>query len=248
MEEKQHKVHIVTWPKEPARLKHSFESNEPCPVSVKFEKDPANVVVSTTPENPLAVNMDMSVKAREAIPICIKVCEPICARSDYFIGITIFDRPTAGINVRGETRIVNCREDDKPRRICMNFQEFKGGEFFAAPFTHHDLTFAPLGAQLRTVTFGAPAGTVKLAFPKEGVRVEFPGAVNNIRLTLNNYSGPTLDVTAFSGSAAAEHITVPIQNEVREVNLSASGVTSVEIKGGNNEAAIVEICYEILKK
>ena len=48
--------------------------------------------------------MNMNVTAKEPIPVCIKLCEPICARSDYTIGINIFDNPFASITVRGLTK------------------------------------------------------------------------------------------------------------------------------------------------
>ena len=103
-------IFIVSWPKEPAKLEHSFKET-PCPVSISFEKNPANVVLHTDPEQPLHVEMAMNVVAKEAIPVCIQLCEPICAKSDYTIGIDIFDRPVVAINIRGLTRFFNCRED-----------------------------------------------------------------------------------------------------------------------------------------
>jgi hypothetical protein len=104
-------VRIVEWPKEPARLEHHFELDKPCPVSILFDQAPAHVVVSPL-EQPLNIDMQMSLKAREPIPVCIKLCEPICAKSDYTIGITIFDRPVATINVRGLTRLFACQKEE----------------------------------------------------------------------------------------------------------------------------------------
>jgi hypothetical protein len=50
------------------------------------------------------------VSVKGQVPICIRVCEPICAKSEYSIGITIFDRPVATITVSGQTRFFNCDE------------------------------------------------------------------------------------------------------------------------------------------
>ena len=47
---------------------------------------------------------------RDTVPVCIKLCEPICAESRYEIGVDIFDRPDAKIVVSGTTRFFNCRE------------------------------------------------------------------------------------------------------------------------------------------
>jgi hypothetical protein len=73
--------------------------------------DPVNVAMANPPERPFNVNMNMSLLTREVIPLCIKVCEPICARSEYTIGIDIFDRPVAAITVKGQTRLFNCKEE-----------------------------------------------------------------------------------------------------------------------------------------
>ena len=64
------------------------------------------------PKEPLNINaaMDSSVAVRGDVPICIRLCEPICAKSEYAIGITIFDRPVATITVSGLTRLFNCGE------------------------------------------------------------------------------------------------------------------------------------------
>jgi hypothetical protein len=47
---------------------------------------------------------------RDTVPVCIKLCEPICADSRYEIGIDIFERPVAKITIGGVTRFFNCRE------------------------------------------------------------------------------------------------------------------------------------------
>ena len=104
-------VNIKTWPKESALLKHEFEGGTPCPVSITFEEPPANVVVRTEPQRPIDVNMAMNLIAKETVPVCIKLCEPICADSEYTIGIVIFDRPVATITIKGRTSLSNCREE-----------------------------------------------------------------------------------------------------------------------------------------
>lgn len=95
-------VRIVEWPKDQALLDH------------RFEKDaPAHVVVRSD-EQPFQVEMDMNLAARGVIPVCIQVCEPICAESAYTIAIDVFDRPVAAITIKGLTRLFNCRDDKTP--------------------------------------------------------------------------------------------------------------------------------------
>lgn len=106
----EHDVRIVGWPEEPARLTHQFRSEEPCPVSVQFNEAPANVVIHTNPGERIDVDMAMNLRVKDVLPVCIKMCEPLCAKSEYVIGITIFDRPVATITVSGLTRLFNCRD------------------------------------------------------------------------------------------------------------------------------------------
>lgn len=106
----EHDVNILSWPNEPARLEHHFNSEKPCPVSLSFDTTPAHVILSGSFDNPLAVDMNMNLKVPETIPICIRLCEPICAESNYTIGLSIFDRPLISITIRGKTRFYSCNE------------------------------------------------------------------------------------------------------------------------------------------
>ena len=237
-------VKIVAWPEEPAKVEHRFNSEKPCPVSIAFEKTPANVIVHSNPKEPLHVDMAMNVIAKETIPVCIKMCEPICVKSKYAIAIDIFDRPVANIVLQGETRISNCREgDDNVRPLCVDFDKLKKGMEFTEALTHQEFKFTPLGEKLRTVDFGDPAGRIKLAFSGEGIRIDLPQEAGQVKLTVNNYAGQTLDFFVYTGSTLANQFSQDIVNEVKEIFISRSGVTAIEIKGGNNEAAVVEVCF-----
>lgn len=111
MAEESH-VTVMAWPKESLPVTHQFDSDEPCPVLIGFnEKTEANVIVRTSPREPLRVDMGMKVSAERPFPVCIQMCEPICAKSDYTVQIEIFDRPVIAIRVKGLTRLFNCREE-----------------------------------------------------------------------------------------------------------------------------------------
>jgi hypothetical protein len=92
-------VKITQWPEQQAQVTHSFNPAKP-----------ASVSISTVPQQPLQVDMAMAVSSREPVKLCVSVCEPICAHSEYTIGIDVFDRPVASITVRGTTRLFNCAE------------------------------------------------------------------------------------------------------------------------------------------
>ncbi len=51
---------------------------------------------------------ELDLAAKQDIPLCLKICEPICVKSTYTISIDIFDRPVALIRVQGETRLEAC--------------------------------------------------------------------------------------------------------------------------------------------
>lgn len=236
-------VRIVGWPAEPAQVSHRFESEQPCPVSISFNETPAQVILTNDPKQPLAVDMDMLVRAREPIPFCIKVCEPICAESNYTIGINIFDNPFASITVRGLTRLFNCQETPPGERTCVSFENLPANQEYPAPFQWNGLNFIPIKDPLRSSPIGDPQGVMKLAFPPTGMRIDFLGSVNNVTLTVNNYAGDSLDFAVFSGGTLLERFTEPIDNEVKTLELAHTGVTAVEISGGRNESALVEVCY-----
>ncbi len=237
-------VTIVAWPKEPAQLEHQFKEDSPLPVTISFDETAARVIVSTDPQKPLAVDMNMRVSAREPIPLCIKLCEPICAKSDYTIGINIFDNPFATINVRGTTRLGDCREEPPPKQsVCVAFDQIMQGQVFTSAFSEQGLTFTPLGGELRAVTFGEPAGRMKLAFTDAGVRIDFPQPVEDVVLTLNDYASPNLQISVFAGTTLLNQFTVSIANTVKDVTLSQSGITAITVVGGKNEAALVQVCY-----
>ena len=125
---------------------------------------------------------------------------------------------------------------------CIDFAELQAGIIYKEPFTHQQLTFTPLGDQVRTALIGDPSSQVKLAFPSKGVRVDFPEPVDEVKLTVNNYAGRTLNFIAYDGDTVLNAFTEIVDNEVKTLTISETHMTAIEISGGKNEAAIVEIC------
>jgi hypothetical protein len=107
-------VKILEWPPQPAQLEHHFVGGPSCPVEISFDKTPAEVNVHASAQDPVHVDMQMNMNltARNTIPVCIEVCRPICAQSEYTIHIEVFDRPVAAITIRGLTRLFNCDEKE----------------------------------------------------------------------------------------------------------------------------------------
>jgi hypothetical protein len=82
-------------------------------ISFDTEKAPANVLIAPSP---LKVSMSLSPtpvvpgQPREPIPVCISLCEPICANCQCTIGIRILGIPIATITMKCQSRIHNCEE------------------------------------------------------------------------------------------------------------------------------------------
>ncbi|MGZ4722761.1 MAG: hypothetical protein ACXV8L_00965 [Ilumatobacteraceae bacterium] len=74
--------------------------------------DENNVHIVEWPKGPLdsRIALDM-MSTREPVAVCIKLCEPICVKSEYVISIDIFDRPVSTITLRGKTTFYNCPEE-----------------------------------------------------------------------------------------------------------------------------------------
>ena len=103
-------VRVLSWPEEAVGLSHQFDVDEPVPLHVSFTEKPATVNVSTSPGMSLNVNMDMNLNARNTLPVCLSVCEPVCIQSDYKIQLNLFNRPVISISIKGKTVLYSCGE------------------------------------------------------------------------------------------------------------------------------------------
>ena len=242
-------VRIVGWPEGgAARLEHEFLMEEPCPVSILFLKPPANVVIHTSEKEPLHVDMKMRVSTEDTFPVCVKLCEPVCADSSYTVGLEVFDRPVAVIRLRGGTKIFSVGEEEPSDLVCVDFSDQEPKQRFTDVFIHHDLRFVPLDSVVHTTLAGEPQGEVKLAFGSPGLRIELPAPVDFIQLKIGSYGGPTLDFSVFAGAALAYQFSENIVNEVKDIWIEQPGTTALEIRGDNLECTLVEVCADNLKR
>ncbi|MCB0019820.1 MAG: hypothetical protein KDE09_18650, partial [Anaerolineales bacterium] len=143
-------------------------------------------------------------------------------------------------------------EPEPCEEICIDFNDLPKPHVYTAPFSYKSLTITPLGQTVRAQDLGDPAGQLKLVFPREGVRVDFPVPLTELELTVNNYAGRTLRIVVFDGAAVIQDFTAVVANEVRTLNLTAPQMTAVAVMGGDNEASIVRLCTcldpEIVRK
>src|SRR5437016_1781349 len=95
-------IRIVAWPDGPAALRHTGDVEQPVRLLIAMEADPPVDVELRTSE-PLDVRMAMVVVAPSPVPLCIDVADPICATSDYRVGVDLFDQDVMSVGVRGTT-------------------------------------------------------------------------------------------------------------------------------------------------
>ncbi len=237
----QENVKISAWPANPARLTHEF-GEAPCPVRIHFEASPARVRLETTTQQPIQLAMGTSLSAKSPLPICIRVCEPICAESDYRVGMTVFDQAVAQVTVRGRTRLGQC--DEGKSTVCVNFSSLTPNTPVTNGVELRGLKFKPVAGELRVTSAGQPPGEMKLAFDSQGVAIEFPAPANGVVLRLNCHSGAGLRLIIHVASGVSTAHDIAIVNEAKTVPVSEQQVVRVEVVGGNNEASLSEVCFE----
>ncbi|MEL7533745.1 MAG: PKD domain-containing protein, partial [Bacteroidota bacterium] len=124
---------------------------------------------------------------------------------------------------------------------CINFEQISGGPI-SSPIPFQGLEIIPLGPEVYRTTIGEPAGINKLGFPPQGIRINFPVAVNELRIRLNNYAGDSLEVETYNGTTLLNAYTERLVNEVKAFTYTAANMTGIVIKGGDYEASVIEIC------
>jgi|WetSurMetagenome_2_1015567.scaffolds.fasta_scaffold11859_3 hypothetical protein len=105
---------IDHWPNDVPQFQHEVDiKNIPqVPVSVAFQATNALGVTLHGSSDPMNVNV--GIVQKQPIPVCIKLCEPICARSNYTIGLDLLCIPLFKVNVQGLTKLYNCASEVTP--------------------------------------------------------------------------------------------------------------------------------------
>jgi hypothetical protein len=236
-------VRILTWPEGPATLWHAGEDEQP--VRLRFAMDPEPPLgVALRTDDPLDVRMRLDVAGREPVALCIDVGEPICATSDYRVGVDVFDQSVAAVAVRGTTRVERCAGRPEPAEMCRRFDEVETGEAGVPAVRSGEVRLRSLsGGVLRAIRSESPEGVTAVFFPEAGVRVDLPGPCQGVRLGVRN-GGSELTVRVLGdGGGRADRTVGATGDAVATIELDEDSVTAVELRGGNNEAGVVEVCY-----
>lgn len=125
---------------------------------------------------------------------------------------------------------------------CINFSDLRSGVSIHKPFQFEGLTFIPGERGVFTTTLGEPNGQVKLGFHSAGMRIDFPQVVDFLRLTITNYAGRIITLEVLYEDEIMASFEEIISNETKTIELEEPQMTGIIIRGGDSEAALVEIC------
>lgn len=129
------------------------------------------------------------------------------------------------------------------REVCVDFSDLPRDREFSQPFTYQDLRITPFGPVVRATPIGDPPGVLKLGFGPKGVRFDLPEPVDEVTITVNNYAGRILNFAALVGETEALTFDEIVFNQVKTVKIQQPGMTGLIVRGGANEASVVQICY-----
>jgi hypothetical protein len=242
MEEEKNHVYIVSWPKEPAHLEHQFKKGSPAEVEIRFDKNPANLVIEQWPKDPMNVDMNMHLMVRQPVPVCIRLCEPICAKSDYKISVNFLDRPIGSIVIKGMTKFFACT-DNEAQQVCVKFNDLKEGMTFESGMTYEGLTFTPVSNQVSVITNYDPVGMNKLRFPPAGIRIDFPYPVDKVSLRVFRHAEQVFHLAAYAGTVLLKTADEGVHEGQNTLEIAQEDMTSVVLSGGKYAEALIEVCY-----
>jgi hypothetical protein len=211
----QQDVTIASWPSEPMEVTHL-----------------------TDPERTPRVDMNMNMRADRPVPVCFTLCEPICARSDYTIGLSIFDNPVVRIRIVGETRVQACRDQtDSPPSTpdCVDFTTLKANTRLPEKL-EHDGAVIELGDATNTVS---ASGTVGLVVPAGGMRVSFPSAVTAATVRLVAAERDAV-VEGRAGDSLVTSVQVSRAAGVQHVDVPGLQLTTIAINGEGT--IVLDVC------
>ena len=125
---------------------------------------------------------------------------------------------------------------------CIDFKDLKNDMVIQKPFQYKGLSFIIGKRGVFTTKIGEPDKQVKLGFHREGMRIDFPEVIDFLELTITNHAGRIIEIEALFEEEIVANTQEIIYNETKKVTLDGLQMTGVLIKGGDSEAALVEIC------
>lgn len=132
----------------------------------------------------------------------------------------------------------------EPRRQCVDFAEEREARTLPSPYSKQGFGFTNLGKRpLRIALWGEPQGEGKLVFPDEGIAVTLPFVGASVTAQVAPYAGRPIHLRALDASGQllgdAQSTT---DRQMQTLVVSQAGIARVEIKGGNSEGLLRELC------
>jgi hypothetical protein len=202
-----------------------------------WPQDPLTITHRTSPDETPSLDMNMTMRADRPVPVCFTLCEPICARSDYSIGLSIFDNPVVRIRVVGETRIQPCgdkHERPPSRPDCVDFATLKRGSKYASSFEHDGVTVVP--AEPTDVVDAS--GTTGIRVPPGGIRVIFPQPITGATIRL--LARQEASVEGRAGDSLVTSVKVDLSDAIQQIDVPGLALTAIAVDGEG--AVLVEVC------
>ena len=203
-----------------------------------WPSDPVAVTHLTDPDRTPRVDMNMNMRADRPVPVCFTLCEPICARSDYTIGLSIFDNPVVRIRIVGETRVQPCKDQtDTPPSTpdCVDLTTLKANTRYPEKF-EHDGAVVELGDATNSVSLGGATG---LVVPTGGMRVSFPSPITAATVRLVAAEGDAV-VEGRAGDSLVTSVPVGKASGVQHIDVPGLQLTTIAVNGAGT--VVHDIC------
>ncbi len=251
MADQEHNLNIISWPeKNKAKLEHSFESEKPCPVSIRFDEDSSDVRLNTSPKEPMNVAMNMNVSADDPFPVAFRLGESICASSDYVVGLQIFDHQVATVHLKGLTKLFGCGQNEErcpgreppTKAVCVAWRDELETRVVPSGEVKEGFTFESED-EMRVVLW---QNVGHLVIPDGGMTIRLPFPSSLVECQIAHYKLERVEITAYgeNGEDVGSYVhqgdgeTPVIQAAIDGEDISFLRLTSV----GDSQAMLRRLC------
>ena len=136
----------------------------------------------------------------------------------------------------------HCPEEWGCEERCIDFADLNSDTSIQKPFQYKGLIFIPPQEGLFVSQIGDPPGQSKLGFHHAGMRIRFPQVVDLVTVTIANFAGRVIFIDALFEDEIMQTFQEIISNETRTIVIDVPQINGLIIRGGDSEAALVEIC------
>jgi len=133
----------------------------------------------------------------------------------------------------------SCQPPTPETAPCIGFREYIDGDQFPNPWELIGFKFTGNTALI----IGAANNINGLKIEEAGLRVELPGTTEDVTIQAMAFGTLPITIDAVdSNKNYVDQVTVPDDDTLHIVHLSANEISTVIFSGGDNEAFLIEIC------